>query len=70
MFKHSNLQIFISNYTNMSNFHPYEVVSRGGETQLQVGENFNYITSALRNKYIVVLLYFQSEHFPMMVKHI
>ena len=23
----------------MSNFHPLEVVGRGGETQLQVGEN-------------------------------
>ena len=27
------------NQTNMSNFHPLEVVSRGSETQLQVGEN-------------------------------
>ena len=24
---------------NMSNFHPLEVVGRGSETQLQVGEN-------------------------------
>ena len=29
----------ISNYTNMSNFKPLEVVGRGSETQLQVGEN-------------------------------
>ena len=28
----------------MSNFHPLEVVGRGSETQLQVGENFNKIT--------------------------
>ena len=27
----------------MSNFHPLEVVARGSETQLQVGENLNYI---------------------------
>ena len=29
----------------MSNFHPFEVVGRGSETQLQVGENlmFNVI---------------------------
>ena len=26
----------------MSNFHPLEVVGRGSETQLQVGENLNY----------------------------
>ena len=25
----------------MSNFHPLDVVDRGSETQLQVGENFN-----------------------------
>ena len=25
----------------MSNFHPLEVVDRGSETQLQVGENLN-----------------------------
>ena len=30
-----------SNQTNyVSNFHPLEVVDRGSETQLQVGENF------------------------------
>ena len=29
---------FVSNQTNMSNFHPLEVVGRGRETQLQVGE--------------------------------
>ena len=26
----------------MSYFHPLEVVDRGSETQLQVGENLNY----------------------------
>ena len=30
-----------SNQTNISNFHPLEVVDRGSETQLQVGENLN-----------------------------
>ena len=34
----------VSNETNMSNFQPLEVVGRGSETQLQVGENLNYIT--------------------------
>ena len=29
----------VSNSTNTSNFHPLEVVDRGSETQLQVGEN-------------------------------
>ena len=28
----------------MSNFHPLEVVGRGSETQLQVGENLNKLT--------------------------
>ena len=27
----------------MSNFHPLEVVGRGSETQLQVGENLNKV---------------------------
>ena len=31
----------VSNQTNMSNFHPLEVVGCGSETQLQVGENLN-----------------------------
>ena len=42
VFKHQDLQkIDLSNLTNMSNFLPFEVVGRGGETQLQVGENLN-----------------------------
>ena len=28
----------------MSNFHPLEVVGRGSETQLKVGENLNELT--------------------------
>ena len=29
-------------WKKMGNFHPFEVVCRGSETQLQVGENLNY----------------------------
>ena len=36
--KHKNLQMF--GLTNMSNFHPLEVVGRSSETQLQVGDFF------------------------------
>ena len=35
----------------MSNFHPLEVVNRGSETQLQVGEKLNKITLRLRVSY-------------------
>ena len=38
----------VSNQTNTSNFHPLEVVGRGSETQLQVGENFKKIKRAKR----------------------
>ena len=31
------------NQTNMNNFYPPEVVDRGSETQLHVGENLNYL---------------------------
>ena len=34
--------------TNTSNFHPLEVVGRGSETQLQVGENLNYLTELFK----------------------
>ena len=40
----SNINIckcLVSNSMHMSNFHPHEVVNRGSETQLQVGENVN-----------------------------
>ena len=42
VFKHQHLQIFglkLNEY--MGNSHPLEVVGRGSETQLQVGENLN-----------------------------
>ena len=31
----------VSNLKNISNFHQFEVVVRGSETQLQIGENLN-----------------------------
>ena len=35
-------QCFNSYYRDMRSFHPLEVVGRGSETQLQVGEELNY----------------------------
>ena len=47
MFKHEDLQMLVSNVwyqiKQMSNFRPFEVVGRGSKTQLQVGENLNYL---------------------------
>ena len=49
VFKHQDLQILGDKLNNMSNCHPHEVVDRGSEKQLQVGENLNYIIfSALK----------------------
>ena len=42
MFKQQDLQM-VANLTNISHFHPLDVVGRGTETQLQVDENFNYL---------------------------
>ena len=39
----------------MSNFQPLEVVGRGSETQLQVGENLNKITLYELGKYYAYL---------------
>ena len=39
-FRHQDLQSLVS---YMSNFHPLEVEGRGSDTQLQVGENLNYL---------------------------
>ena len=43
VFQRQHLQLFCLklNRTYMSNFQPLEVVGRGSETQLQVGENIN-----------------------------
>ena len=34
----------VSDQNKLSNFHPFEVVGRGSETRLQLGENFNKLT--------------------------
>ena len=39
-----------------SNFHPLEVVGRGSETQLQVGENFNKISRWLKGQVTLHIL--------------
>ena len=44
------LQMFGLIQTNMSNFHPLEVVDRGSETQLQVGEDVSYLFSFLTHQ--------------------
>ena len=36
-------KFLVSNLTNMINFHAPEVVDRGSETQLHVGENYYVI---------------------------
>ena len=45
-FKHQDLQMFELKLNHISHFHPLEVVGRGSEAQLQVGENLKkiYIT--------------------------
>ena len=44
VFKYLDLQMFGLQLTNMSTFHPFEVVGLCSETQLQVGENLNKIS--------------------------
>ena len=41
MFKYQNRQML--GLKHMGNFHPLEVLGRGSETQLQVGEKLNYL---------------------------
>ena len=41
--KHQDFQMFGFNETDMGHCHPLEVVGRGSETQLQVGEKFIYL---------------------------
>ena len=38
-------------------FQPPEVVGRGGETQLQLGENLNYLTKRFRVKTLTLYRY-------------
>ena len=40
----------VSIVTNVSDFNPLKVVGRGSNTQLQVGENLNYLISLFRVK--------------------
>ena len=40
-----NIKICKGLVSNMSNFHPLQVVCRGSETQLEVGKNLNYCRS-------------------------
>ena len=40
----------------MSNFHPLEVVGRGSEPQLQVGENLDKITQRLHHLQLLPIL--------------
>ena len=46
-FEHHNLQIFGLKLGKFEYFHPLEVVGRGSEPQLQVGENLKLFNSAL-----------------------
>ena len=39
----------VSNQTNMSNFHPLEVLGRDSETQLQVGEKLNNLIDRFKS---------------------
>ena len=43
-----NIKCLVSISTNMSNYHPLQVVGRGSQTQLQVGENLNFIIQRLK----------------------
>ena len=43
-FRRHDFPIFRLKLNKMSHFYPLEVVGRGSETQLQVGENLNTIT--------------------------
>ena len=40
----------------MTDLHPLEVVARGSETQLQVGENLNYLIQRFKAKLTLVQL--------------
>ena len=49
MLKHQDLQMFGLKFKKESHFHPFEVVDRGSETQLQVGGNLNKETKQDRS---------------------
>ena len=56
-----NCKYLVQNQRNMSNVHPLEVVGRGSETQLQVGENFDSTICCLL--YVYRFKYFLGEHY-------
>ena len=41
----------------MSKFHPLEVVDRGSETQLHVGENLNKLTWRVKSYVLCAVIY-------------
>ena len=43
LFKQNDYQMFCLKLNKYQQFHPLEVVGRGSETQLQAGENLNYL---------------------------
>ena len=54
---------FGSNKTNISNFHPLEVVGRGSGTQLQVGEKSNYLIQRFKDQADLSFISFSSTTF-------
>ena len=50
VFKNQNFQCAVSSWTHTSIFHSLDVVGRGSETQLQVGDrdNLNYLIERFR----------------------
>ena len=61
-----NMKIFkylLLNCTNMSNFHPLELVDRGSESQLQVGENLiNYLSRVRVNPFSLQVIIVKDDH--------
>ena len=68
VFKHQNLQMFdliCLKQNNMHNFHPLEVVDRGSETQLQMGENQNKLGPTLAGEWSSVLMSLKPSKMPL-----
>ena len=54
VFKQQDSQLFCFKLIKYCNFHPLEVVGRGSETQLQAGENLNYLFfCAIKVKFLI-----------------
>ena len=43
-----------SQIKHMSNYHAFEAVGRGSETQLQMGDNLNYLFSTLVDTNLII----------------